>query len=239
MTNAGNLTVTDTSTAKTGKIDGGSEKYAIGCAGALTVSGGTLTCAATSNGTIEMTAATHLTINEGAKVENTAENGYAVYFSNAGVTVDNLSTYFTRADGATVGRVYPHPMPTVEKPGGKYELYANGTDLKLEAGTSDAAKTKIFYREMGSEGDYLPYTITSDTNISGSLDDGYDLSGYAVYGGRNGKRSPAAQKSPWRAARFRAFTAAAIKRRHRQPPEVAIGTGADRHKQRLRRQQRS
>ena len=82
--------------------------------------------------------------------------------------MDNLSTYFTRADGATVGRVYPHPMPTVEKPGGKYELYANGTDLKLEAGTSDAAKTKIFYREMGSEGDYLPYTITSDTNISGS-----------------------------------------------------------------------
>ena len=43
---------------------------------------------------------------------------------------------------------------------------------------SDAAKTKIFYREMGSEGDYLPYTITSDTNISGSLDDGYDPVSY-------------------------------------------------------------
>ena len=40
---------------------------------------------------------------------------------------------------------------------------------------------------MGSEGQYLPYTIPSDTGVGDSLSEGYDLSGYAVYGGRNGK----------------------------------------------------
>ena len=226
VTEAGNLTVTDSSVEKTGKIDGGSEKPAIECAGTLTVSGGTLTCKATSKGTIEMTAATHLTINEGVKVENTAENGYAVYFSNPSVTVDNLSEYFTRVDGATVGRVYPHPMPTVENPGGKYELYANGTDLKLAAGTSDPTKTKIFYREMGSEGEYLPYTIPSDTGVGDSLSEGYDLSGYAVYGGRNGKALTGNTKITMEGGKVQSVYGGGNKSSVTGSTEITIGTGA-------------
>ena len=51
----------------------------------------------------------------GGSVNNTETNGYAVYFNAAGVTADNLGSYYSHT-GGTVGRVHPEPAtitPTV------------------------------------------------------------------------------------------------------------------------------
>ena len=51
----------------------------------------------------------------GGSVNNTETNGYAVYFDAAGVTADNLGSYYSHT-GGTVGRVHPEPAtitPTV------------------------------------------------------------------------------------------------------------------------------
>lgn len=116
----------------------------------------------------------------GGTVENTAADGYAVYFVASGVTSANLSDYYSHT-GGTVGRVYPEPLtPTMEKVSEYITcLYANGLDLKLEEGGT-ADKTKVSYRTLGSSGSYIPYVVPEAT---GSTENGYDLSNWLIYGG--------------------------------------------------------
>ncbi len=116
----------------------------------------------------------------GGTVENTADDGYAVYFVASGVTSANLSDYYSHT-GGTVGRVYPEPLtPTVERESEYITcLYANGLDLKLEEGDT-VDKTKVSYRTLGSSGSYTPYAVPEAT---GSTENGYDLSNWLIYGG--------------------------------------------------------
>ena len=60
-------------------------------------------------------------------------------------------------------------------------LYANGTDLKLEEGTT-AGTTKVYYRPIDSaDGD--AYQIYEIPKAIGSTEAGYDLKDYAIFGG--------------------------------------------------------
>lgn len=70
--------------------------------------------------------------------------------------------------------------PTVDSNSNPKAIYANGLDLKLTAGVDDG-HTKIFYRPM--DADPEAYTLLAITGADGSLNNGYDLSGWTVYGG--------------------------------------------------------
>lgn len=70
--------------------------------------------------------------------------------------------------------------PTVDSNNNPKAIYANGLDLKLTAGVVDG-HTKVFYRPM--DADTEAYTLLAITGADGSLDNGYDLSGWTVYGG--------------------------------------------------------
>ena len=58
-------------------------------------------------------------------------------------------------------------------------IYANGQDLKLEAGTKENY-TKVSYRAMGTSEAYIPFEVSGAT---GNTTTGYDLSEYIVCGG--------------------------------------------------------
>ncbi|MCD7994975.1 MAG: S-layer homology domain-containing protein [Clostridia bacterium] len=117
-------------------------------------------------------------------VKNTADPAqYAVYFEDTWVTSKNLSTYYTAAETATVGKVHPEPsvatkpVPTVSG----YDIYTNGVEIKIVAGnTTDS--TNILYDKNGDDqiedNEYLEITSLGTPEATG-----YDLSSYTIYGG--------------------------------------------------------
>lgn len=121
-----------------------------------------------------------LHIQDTAQVTNTANPaGYAAYFTPTSVTPYNVKAYYKVAEGATLGKVHPDPStgptPTVSA----NNIFANGLDLKLEAGNT-ADKTKVSYRTIGREDLYTDFAVTG---AAGDTVGGYDLSDYNVYGG--------------------------------------------------------
>lgn len=124
-----------------------------------------------------------LDIQGSAIVKNTADPAqYAVYFDDTRVTSKNLSTYYTAAETATVGKVHPEPsvvtkpVPTVSS----YRIYANGVEIKIVAGNTPDY-TNVLYDKDGDgqigDTEYLKIGSTEPTAA------GYDLNLYDVYGG--------------------------------------------------------
>ena len=115
----------------------------------------------------------------GGTVENTAVDGYAVYFTHFSVTSANVSSYYSRT-GGTVGKIYPEPLviptPTVEYT----YIYANGAEINIVAGTTPGY-TNILYDQNGDgtieDTEYLKIGDSDPTEA------GYDLAEYTIYGG--------------------------------------------------------
>lgn len=162
--------------------------------GKITISGNAEVTSAntsTNHGTIFLYAVpqnapkTVLEIKDNAKVENTATDGYAVYFhNNTGVTAENLSDYYTAASTATVGKVHPEaasttPTPTVE---GK-NIYANGAALIID-GTSKTSTTIYVDADRDGVLDEEDKSLHA-LGIDSAPADGSDFStgGWIVYGG--------------------------------------------------------
>ena len=163
-----------------------------GSTGKITISGTAQVTGANtsaSSGTIDLNAvpnpaAVALEIKDNAKVENTASNGYSVYFhNNTGVTAENLSDYYTAASTATVGRVHPEavaaPTPTVE---GK-NIYANGAALIID-GTSKTSTTIYVDADRDGVLDAEDKSLHA-LGIDNAPADGSNFStgGWIVYGG--------------------------------------------------------
>ncbi|WP_347129062.1 S-layer homology domain-containing protein [Neglectibacter timonensis] len=118
------------------KVSGGTVSATDGTAiynfstGKITISGTAKVTSANASGNsgtiylnaVPSDAAVVLEIKDTATVENTATDGYAVYFVPASVTYANLSDYYTEAEGAQVGRVYPEAPAAVE-------LWRNGSKV--------------------------------------------------------------------------------------------------------------
>ncbi|WP_207302900.1 S-layer homology domain-containing protein [Bacilliculturomica massiliensis] len=108
----------------------------------------------------------------GGEVENTAADGYAVYFTPSRVTSANLSSYYSHT-GGTVGRVRPAPTPAIA-----VELWRGDSKVSPD-GDFDTLAAAI---DAAQDGDTLK--IMADINLGTT---GVDIKGKTLILDLNGQ----------------------------------------------------